>query len=57
MCKALEELVKELYKEDKIEMVESMLELGALTMEQIALVSKLTLEEVKEIVEKREKQI
>ena len=49
MCKAVEELAKELYKEDKIEMVESMLELGVLTMEQIALVSKLTLEEVKEI--------
>ena len=57
MCKAVEELAKELYKEDKIEMVESMLELGVLTMEQIALVSKLTLEEVKEIAEKREKQI
>ena len=49
MCKAVEELAKELYKEDKIEMVESMLELGVLTKEQIALVSKLTLEEVKEI--------
>ena len=53
MCKAVEDLVKE----EVIEMVESMLELGVLTMEQIALVSKLTLEEVKEIAEKREQQI
>ena len=53
MCKAVEDLVKE----EVVEMVESMLELGVLTMEQIALVSKLTLEEVKEIAEKKEQQI
>lgn len=49
MCKAVEELCRE----EVVEIVERMFALGTLTMEEISLVSGLTLEEVKEIAEQR----
>lgn len=61
MCKAVEELFKELYKEEceeekyarTVEIVKNMLADGILPLEKIAEYSKLTLEEVKEIAEQR----
>ena len=61
MCKAVEELFKELYKEEceeekyarTVEIVERMLVAGTLCLEDIAMFSGLTLEEVKEIAEQR----
>ena len=50
MCKAVEDL----FKEEVVAMVESMLQDGILPLEKIAEYSKLTLEEVKEIAKQRE---
>ena len=49
MCKAVEELCKE----EVLEIVERMFALGTLTIEEIVLISGLTLEEVKEIEKQR----
>ena len=53
MSKIMQDLLKELYEEEKyettVEIVKRMFALGTLTIEEIANVSGLTLEEVKEL--------
>ena len=49
MCKAVEELCKEEKYETTVEIVNRMLEAGTLSLEEIAMFSGLTLEEVKEL--------
>ena len=55
MCKAVEELCKEEKYETKVEIVGRMLAAGTLSLEEIAMFSGLTLEEIKEIAEERNK--
>ena len=49
MSKLMEELVEELVEEEKIEMIENLLQLNRLTVEEIAKVSNIPLEKVREL--------
>ena len=51
MCRAMEEMVCEAKKEEKLEVAEKLLQKGKLTLEEIAECCKLTLEEVKKLQE------
>ena len=53
MCKAVEELCKELYEEEKLEAVKRMLSDGILSVEKIAEYSGLTVEEVTALAEQK----
>jgi len=53
MCKAMEDMRNEAAREDSLETSRSLLLIGKLTYEEIAQTTKLTVDEVKELDEKR----
>lgn len=49
MCRAVEEMINDAIKSERIKMVISLLKLGKLTLEEIAQTSELTISEVEEL--------